>query len=189
MDVRDMWFTGTRLRRALLFGALLVSLAVPCGAAGYALSGTGSANGAAVQLPAGTQPEAFDDPLVVDDAIAEPAPPAAAPESQEVAGAEGGLVTIDKSCGRSHDLDARETNVVQARGELVGLRRRLRAADSVFSTFLDTHPQKTLPTAKFNRYTSLRVRYEAALAAYNRQVDVANRYIRRYNAVVDGCRI
>lgn len=103
--------------------------------------------------------------------------------------ADGSLVTIDKACGRSHDVDARETNVTQARGELPGLRRRLRAADSVFSTFLGAHPRKTLPTAEFKRYKSLRVRYEAALAAYNRQVDVANRYIRRYNAVVDACRI
>src|SRR3954464_6082415 len=156
---------------------MLMSLAVPCGAAGYALSGTGSTNGAAVQLPAETQPapapEVGGDPLVVDDTVAEPAPPAAAPDSGEAVAADGSLVTIDKACGRSHDVDARETNVTQARGELPGLRRRLRAADSVFSTFLGAHPRKTLPTAEFERYKSLRVRYEAALAAYNRQGDVA----------------
>ena len=161
------------MNRLLLTGALLLSLAVPVGAAAMVVHAGSQPDQATIQMPT--------------------APTTSAAESKGNAPSESvrlfdeNEVEVAPNCAADHHLADLKVEAVAAANAMPPAKQILLDRERDLKQFLSRHPEQELSDSDYADYARLKASYHASLKVFNAQVDDFDRRADAFNEVLDEC--
>ncbi len=164
-----------RCRSALI----LVSSMIVCGALAPGAAAAGSSVGQDLQPS-----KAFTDETRDTMAVSRRSPRTARLRLRG-----GKVITVWRFCAMRKDIGGKNRAAEAEADKLDPLEQVLTARKTALQRFLDAHPEQSLPSDLYRRYTELRGAYSLARSRFNAQVDRYNAAADRYNDALESCKV